>query len=99
MVCEAVSGYICKMMIRAARGRGRRTQFCHMRTKGGIPPYLDWEGHHLKIEQSGDVMVRVWTDKDLSKRGVIYDAKVVKARRKFRRADLEIKILRLLSVQ
>jgi len=49
IVCEAVSGYICKM-IYAAKGQGWRTQFYHMRTKEGIPPDLDWEAHNLKIE-------------------------------------------------
>jgi len=41
-----------------------------MRTKGGIPPDLDWEAHHLETEQSlfwtkGNVIVQVWMDKDL----------------------------------
>jgi hypothetical protein len=75
-----------------------------MRTKGGILSDLECEAHHLKTEKSvfwrkGDIIIQVWTDKDLSKRSMIYDAKVVKAGGKDRRADLEIKKLRLLSVQ
>jgi len=58
-----------------------------MRTKGGIPPDLEWEDHHLKTEESvfwrkGVVIVQVWKGKDLSKGSTIYDAKVVKAGRK-----------------
>ena len=86
------------------RGRSWRTQFYHVRTKGGIPPDLEWEAHYLRTEQSvfwrkGDLIVQVWMDKDLTKRSTICDAKVVKAGRKDRRADLEIKKLRVLSVQ
>ena len=58
----------------------------------------------MRTEQSvfwrkGDLIVQVWMDKDLTKRSTICDAKVVKAGRKDRRADLEIKKLRVLSVQ
>jgi hypothetical protein len=46
----------------------RKARVCGtMRTKGGIPPDLEWEAQHLKTGQSlfwrkGNVIVQVWAD-------------------------------------